>query len=234
MLSLQDKNMKLALLGLAATAVVVGVCMNNKKLGQKSTLLCVALTVGVALLVAMNMKESGAPEGFYGEHMMGDHEKGGHEDFYGKHMEKFTEEDDAAANNAAANNAAANNVAANNDSEGVQPRNDAALTQNSVNSTPGPVKGPGCVQMDTVSPEDLLPNADSENIWDTPANPGDISGANFLDAGHHLGVNTVGQSLRNANRQLRSEPPNPQVKVSPWLQTTIEPDVNRRPMEIGA
>ena len=88
--------------------------------------------------------------------------------------------------------------------------------------------------MDTVSPEDLLPNADSENIWDTPANPGDISGANFLDAGHHLGVNTVGQSLRNANRQLRSEPANPQVKVSPWLQSTIEPDCNRRPMEIGA
>ena len=108
------------------------------------------------------------------------------------------------------------------------------MTQNSVEATPGPVKGPGCVQMDTVSPEDLLPNANSENIWDTPANPGDISGANFLDAGHHLGVNTVGQSLRNANRQLRSEPPNPQVKVSPWQQTTIEPDVNRRPMEIGA
>ena len=41
------------------------------------------------------------------------------------------------------------------------------------------------------------------------------------------------QTLRNANMQLRSEPPNPQVKVSPWLQTTIEPDVNRKPMEIG-
>ena len=28
-------------------------------------------------------------------------------------------------------------------------------------------------------------------------------------------------------------PPNPQVKVSPWLQSTIEPDTNRKPMEIG-
>ena len=52
--------------------------------------------------------------------------------------------------------------------------------------------------------------------------------------GHHIGINTVGQSLRNANRQLRSEPPNPQVKVSPWNQTTIEADTNRRPMEIGS
>jgi len=44
-------------------------------------------------------------------------------------------------------------------------------------------------------------------------------------------VNTVGQSLRNANYQLRSEPPNPQVQVGPWMQTTIEPDLQRRPME---
>jgi hypothetical protein len=216
MLSLQDNNMKLLLLGLATTTVVGGVYMNNKKLGQKSTLLCVALTVGVALLVAMNLKEQVAAE-----------------EFYGKHMEKFTEAEAEAEAGVEAGYEAKAEVKDEQD-EHVQPRNDAALTQNSVNSKPGPVKGPGCVQMDTVSPEDLLPNADSENIWDTPANPGDISGANFLDAGHHVGVNTVGQSLRNANRQLRSEPPNPQVKVCPWNQSTIEPDTNRLPMEIGA
>ena len=212
MLSLQDKNMKLVLLGLATVGVVVAVCMNNKKLGQKSTLLCVALTVGVSLLVAMNLKEAApAPvaEGFAAEEPV---------------AEEPADEEPVAEEPVAEEPA----------EDEVQPRNDAAVEQKSVESAPGPVKGPGCVQMDTVSPEDLLPNANSENIWDTPANPGDISGANFLDAGHHLGVNTVGQSLRNANRQLRSEPPNPQVKVSPWLQTTIEPDVNRRPMEIGA
>ena len=216
MLSLQDKNTKLVLLGLATVAVVVGICMNKKKLGNKSTLLCVGLSVGVALLVAMNLKEPVVAEGFYGAHEKKEH---------------FADEAEAEAVAAEAAAEVAEEPAAEDD---VSPRNETALTQNSVDATPGPVKGPGCVQMDTVSPEDLLPNANSENVWDTPANPGDISGANFLDAGHHLGVNTVGQSLRNANRQLRSEPPNPQVKVSPWLQTTIEPDCNRRPMEIGA
>ena len=39
--------------------------------------------------------------------------------------------------------------------------------------------------------------------------------------------------MRNANLQLRSEPPNPQVQVSPWMQATIEPDINRRPLEVG-
>jgi len=87
---------------------------------------------------------------------------------------------------------------------------------------------------DTLTAEDLIPGSlTPAHNWDTPANPGGLDGPNFLNPEHLVGINTVGQSLRNANRQLRSEPPNPQVKVSPWLQTTIEPDTNRRPMEIG-
>ena len=62
---------------------------------------------------------------------------------------------------------------------------------------------------------------------------GILNNVNLLPAGAHIGVDTVGQTLRNANMQIRSEPPNPQMKVSPWLQTTIEPDSNRKPMEIG-
>ena len=60
-----------------------------------------------------------------------------------------------------------------------------------------------------------------------------LKGVNFLDAGYQVGVNTVGQSLRNSNQQLRSEPPNPQVNVSPWQNTTIGPDLARRPLEAG-
>ena len=46
-------------------------------------------------------------------------------------------------------------------------------------------------------------------------------------------INISGQSLRNANMQLRSEPPNPIKKVGPWMQSTIEPDLNRKPLEIS-
>ena len=66
-----------------------------------------------------------------------------------------------------------------------------------------------------------------------PSGQGSLADQNFLTAGFHIGINTVGQTLRNANLQLRSEPPCPQVQVSPWLQSTIDPDVSRRPMEIG-
>lgn len=90
-----------------------------------------------------------------------------------------------------------------------------------------------CYPKDQLSPEDLLPG-DANSMWakNAPVS-GDLKDQNFLTAGYHTGVNTVGQSLRNANRQLRSEPQNPQVKVSPWMQTTIDPDMNRRPLEIG-
>ena len=91
-----------------------------------------------------------------------------------------------------------------------------------------------CYPKDVLSPEELLPK-DVESVWaqSVPSGQGSLSDKYFLNAGFHVGVNTVGQSLRNANRQLRSEPPNPQVKVSPWLQSTIEPDTNRRPLEIA-
>lgn len=92
-----------------------------------------------------------------------------------------------------------------------------------------------CGYKDVLTSADLLPN-DANSKWAqvSPSGQGSLQDKNFLSAGHHIGINTVGQSLRNANRQLRSDPPNPQVKVSPWNQTTIEADTNRRPMEIGS
>jgi hypothetical protein len=63
---------------------------------------------------------------------------------------------------------------------------------------------------------------------------GSLQGKNFLSAGALIGVNTVGQSLRNANLQLRSEPPNPQTPVSIFIQAPITPDISHRPLDVGA
>ena len=78
---------------------------------------------------------------------------------------------------------------------------------------------------------DLLPNGNSLFAQVSPSGPGSTNGSYFLNAGHHIGVNTTGCSMRNANRGLRSECPNPQVQVSPWLQTTICPDLYRKPLD---
>lgn len=92
----------------------------------------------------------------------------------------------------------------------------------------------GCYPRDQLTPSELLPK-DPNSVWaqQNPMGTGSLKGKNFLSAGALVGVNTVGQSLRNANYQLRSEPANPQVAVSVFNQTTIEPDANRRNLEIA-
>ena len=88
--------------------------------------------------------------------------------------------------------------------------------------------------------EALLPNSNVEGFQNpttashdevNPNTPGNIATGTLLNAGHHVGVNTTGCSMRNANRGLRSEPPNPQTQVSPWLNTTICPDLYRKPLD---
>ena len=93
----------------------------------------------------------------------------------------------------------------------------------------------GCYPRDQLTPSELLPK-DMNSVWaeQNPMGPGSLKGKNFLSAGALIGVNTVGQSMRNANLQIRSEPPNPQVAVSIFNQTTISPDISHRPLEIGA
>ena len=59
-----------------------------------------------------------------------------------------------------------------------------------------------------------------------PVGSEDLKGQNFLQAGYHSNVNIIGiaQTNRNPSYDIRSEQPNPQSKVGPFLQTTIDPD----------
>jgi hypothetical protein len=92
---------------------------------------------------------------------------------------------------------------------------------------------PNCSGQANINPADLLPK-DNNSSWNMkPMGSGDFLGVNLLNAGYLIGVDTIGSSLRNANLQVRSEPPNPQLQVSPWMNTTIEPDPFRAPLEIG-
>lgn len=80
--------------------------------------------------------------------------------------------------------------------------------------------------------EDLLPK-DQFDQWAQlhPQGEGYLTNKNFLTGGHHIGINTVGNNLRNPNLQIRSEPVNPQVPVSPWINSTIGKDLYRKPLE---
>ena len=84
----------------------------------------------------------------------------------------------------------------------------------------------------TLNADELLPKGEIGADWAAvnPAAATDLKGQNFLDAGYHTNTAVIGvsQTNRNASWDVRSEAPNPQAKVGPFLNTTIEPNPFKR------
>jgi hypothetical protein len=84
---------------------------------------------------------------------------------------------------------------------------------------------------------DLLPNYDQANAF-TEENPVSklLQEQNFLQAGYHMGINTVVQSNKIAYLDLRSAPPIPKQEVGPFLNSSYEQPAGsgRRFMELGS
>ena len=100
-----------------------------------------------------------------------------------------------------------------------------------------PVAAPAAGSSDLLSvtnPSDLLPK-DSNSEWAAlnPVNNNNPAVPDLLQAGYHIGLDTIGQTLRNPNYQLRSDPIIPKSQVGPWNMSTIEPDLGRVPLEVG-
>lgn len=74
--------------------------------------------------------------------------------------------------------------------------------------------------------EKMLPQETEPDWFDTePLQTTKIKG-NLIHPKVHMGINTVGNSLRNATHDIRGDIPNPKIHVSPWNMSTIEPDTN--------
>jgi hypothetical protein len=95
---------------------------------------------------------------------------------------------------------------------------------------------PNCATVSTLEPSELLPT-DTNSEWAklNPSGQGELSNVNLLKAGYHSQINTISTApLRNANLQLRSDPPVAKANVGPFLNSTIEPEQGRPLLEIGA
>lgn len=84
------------------------------------------------------------------------------------------------------------------------------------------------------NPSELLPN-DSNSQWATlnPSSQNNPQTPDLLQAGYHIGLDTVGQTMKNPNLQLRSDPIIDKKEVGPWNMSTVEPDLLRQPLEVG-
>lgn len=85
-----------------------------------------------------------------------------------------------------------------------------------------------------VSGAGLIPSEVSVNEDFGAFSPDNVlSGQNFLDPRSQIGYpETLGGVMRNANRQIRSEPINPRETVSIFNLSTIPPDTMRPKFEI--
>lgn len=83
---------------------------------------------------------------------------------------------------------------------------------------------------------DLLPTYDDANEF-AKQNPVSqlLQEQNFLQAGYHMGINTVVQSNKIPYLDIRSCPPIPKTEVGPFNNSSYEQPVgaNRRFLEIG-
>lgn len=87
-----------------------------------------------------------------------------------------------------------------------------------------------------LSANDLLPKYDDANDF-AKQNPVSklLKEQNFLQAGYHMGINTVIQSNKIPYLDIRSCPPIPKADVGPFNNSSYEQPVgaNRRFLEIG-
>jgi len=88
---------------------------------------------------------------------------------------------------------------------------------------------PKAEKKDTAAPADLLPKDVNDNFSDFTGDiKKNIQAPDLLTAGANMG--TIGQSLRNANQQLRADPIIEKTLQCPWNNSTIEADTSRKPL----
>ena len=113
---------------------------------------------------------------------------------------------------------------------------DNVFIQNNGIVAPPTTNNGGYIPKNTGAPSDLLPKGQASSQFsdfNMLSQGSNIAMPDLLDAGYLIGLDTIGQSLRNANYQERSDPIIPKVNIGPWNNSTIEPDLGRVPLEIG-
>ncbi len=93
-----------------------------------------------------------------------------------------------------------------------------------------------CGSNQNCEPEDLfdvdkyLPQEVNDDWFEVQPEPISVKNRHLINITKPIGINTIGTSLRNASYDVRGAPANPRFVVSPWLQSSIEPDVNLKPL----
>jgi hypothetical protein len=93
-----------------------------------------------------------------------------------------------------------------------------------------------CGSNQNCEPEDLfdvdkyLPQTVNNDWFEVQPEPISVKNRHLINITKPIGVNTIGTSLRNASYDVRASPACPKYVVSPFLNSSIEPDINLKPL----
>lgn len=93
-----------------------------------------------------------------------------------------------------------------------------------------------CGSNQNCEPEDLfdvdkyLPQEVNDDWFEVQPEPVSVKNRHLINITKPIGINTIGTSKKNASWDLRGNPACPKYVVSPWLQSSIEPDTNLKPL----
>lgn len=74
--------------------------------------------------------------------------------------------------------------------------------------------------------DELLPQEMKKDWFEVMPDAIKVKNRHLINVTKPIGVNTIGSSLRNPSYDIRGTPSCPKFVVSPWMQSSIEPDVN--------
>lgn len=72
---------------------------------------------------------------------------------------------------------------------------------------------------------DFLPQQKNKDWFEVMPEPISIKNRYLINVSRPIGVDTIGTTHRNQSYDIRGTIPNPKQVVSPWLQSSIEPDL---------
>ena len=93
-----------------------------------------------------------------------------------------------------------------------------------------------CGSNQNCEPEDLfdadkyLPQEVNDDWFEVQQEPISVKNRHLVNITKPIGVDTIGSSKKNSSHDIRGAPANPKYVVGPWLQSSIEPDTNLKPL----
>lgn len=76
--------------------------------------------------------------------------------------------------------------------------------------------------------QNLLPKVENKDWFEVPEEPISVKNRHLININRPIGINTIGTTNKNPSYDIRGTIPNPKFVVSPFLNSSIEPDINNR------